>query len=480
VSPPVADPLNAIVQRNGSAAIFLQGSASSGNPLTYTVLSAPTNGTLTGTAPNLTYRPNTNFVGNDHFTFKVNDTLTDSTPATVKISVLTPAGLVINPIWDSTILNDPQAGLITNTISGAILLLESYFADPVTVNINFSEMSSGLGQSSTYISTLAYSSVLSQLQAGAQTTNDTFAVSLLPGGPNNPVNGTSNLRVTLAEGRALGFNLQPPGGQPDSFISLNTSLCNLTRPDLDATKYDLMSVVTHEMDEVLGTSSAIGGSDPSVADLFRYASNGTRTWTTSGDNAYFSLDGTNLLVQYNQNSSGDYGDFWSTGAHTSRVQDAFGTPGASPDPGVELTLLDVIGWNFVYATVNAPLAFQSVSRSGTNIFLGWNSISGRSYQVQYKTDLSSGWNNLGNPVVAAGISTGTQDSIMQGSRRFYRVIMLTQPGLASGFSQSAIGTGLQLNVHSQHPALPGCVITAPVFKCEKICEPVVREIPVSE
>ncbi|MDB6067986.1 MAG: LamG domain protein jellyroll fold domain protein [Pedosphaera sp.] len=55
------------------------------NP-TFTVLSNPTNGTLTGTAPNLTYTPSQSNVF-DSFTFKVNNGFFDSPPATVMIKV---------------------------------------------------------------------------------------------------------------------------------------------------------------------------------------------------------------------------------------------------------------------------------------------------------------------------------------------------------------------------------------------------------
>jgi len=49
-------------------------------------MTAPENGTLTGTAPNLSYNPNTNHVGTDSFTFKVNDTASESNIASVNIT----------------------------------------------------------------------------------------------------------------------------------------------------------------------------------------------------------------------------------------------------------------------------------------------------------------------------------------------------------------------------------------------------------
>jgi hypothetical protein len=57
------------------------------DPLTYTVVTAPLHGTLSGVAPNLTYKPATNYNGTDSFTFKANDGKLDSSTATVSINV---------------------------------------------------------------------------------------------------------------------------------------------------------------------------------------------------------------------------------------------------------------------------------------------------------------------------------------------------------------------------------------------------------
>ena len=67
--------------------ITLTGSDTDGDTLTYSVVNDPTNGTLSGTAPNLTYTPNDNYNGADSFTFTVNDGNTNSAPATVSITV---------------------------------------------------------------------------------------------------------------------------------------------------------------------------------------------------------------------------------------------------------------------------------------------------------------------------------------------------------------------------------------------------------
>jgi len=67
--------------------IALSGTDEDGDSLTYAIAANPQAGTLSGTAPNLTYTPDANFVGDDSFSFTVNDGALTSTAATVMISV---------------------------------------------------------------------------------------------------------------------------------------------------------------------------------------------------------------------------------------------------------------------------------------------------------------------------------------------------------------------------------------------------------
>ncbi len=55
--------------------------------LAFTVTSEPAHGSLSGSAPNLTYEPNSGYVGPDSFQFVVNDGKVDSAEATVEITV---------------------------------------------------------------------------------------------------------------------------------------------------------------------------------------------------------------------------------------------------------------------------------------------------------------------------------------------------------------------------------------------------------
>src|SRR5207253_450129 len=69
-------------------AITLTATDVDGDTLTYAIVSAPAHGTLSGTAPNLSYTPAADFNGADSLTFKVNDGTVDSNTATVAITVV--------------------------------------------------------------------------------------------------------------------------------------------------------------------------------------------------------------------------------------------------------------------------------------------------------------------------------------------------------------------------------------------------------
>jgi autotransporter-associated beta strand protein len=84
---PVATAQSVSTPEDTTKAITLTGTDAEGSALTYTIVTAPTSGTLSGTVPNLTYIPAPNFSGAASFTFKVNDGRDDSAIATVSITV---------------------------------------------------------------------------------------------------------------------------------------------------------------------------------------------------------------------------------------------------------------------------------------------------------------------------------------------------------------------------------------------------------
>jgi len=87
-SPPVARDDNVATDEDSSVSITLTGYDANEDELTYTIVTEPSHGKLSGTVPNVSYTPNPDFSGTDSFTFKVNDKTADSGTATVSITVM--------------------------------------------------------------------------------------------------------------------------------------------------------------------------------------------------------------------------------------------------------------------------------------------------------------------------------------------------------------------------------------------------------
>lgn len=147
---PTANNQSVATNFNTSKAFALTGSDPLGLTLTYSVLTPPAHGNLTGTAPNLTYAPNSGYTGADSLTFKVNNGYVDSPSATVDITVNSPT----NPTAQN------QTVAITFNTPKAIILAAS---DPNNLPLTYSIISgpshgvlSGSAPNMTYTSNTGY------------------------------------------------------------------------------------------------------------------------------------------------------------------------------------------------------------------------------------------------------------------------------------------------------------------------------------
>jgi hypothetical protein len=109
---PLATASTLTVAEDGQAAVVLAGTDTEGDALVYSIVTAPTKGTLTGTPPNLTYRPAANATGADSFTFRANDGALDSAPATVAVTITPQNDAPTAGAVSATVAEDGQVSIV--------------------------------------------------------------------------------------------------------------------------------------------------------------------------------------------------------------------------------------------------------------------------------------------------------------------------------------------------------------------------------
>ena len=106
--------LNDVValDEDSGADVVLRGTDVESAALTFSIVSPPTHGSLTGSAPNVRYVPTENYHGADSFSFRVNDGALDSSVATVNVTVQ-PVNDVPVAVGQDVLLNeDAQADVV--------------------------------------------------------------------------------------------------------------------------------------------------------------------------------------------------------------------------------------------------------------------------------------------------------------------------------------------------------------------------------
>jgi len=303
------------------------------------------------------------------------------------------AGLIINATFDSSITNNPNALAIQSTITLAVSIFENLFSDPITVSILFRYSASDadgspLGRATvsdtiSVVYPIPWNTYIGALRAHATSGNDTMANASLPA-----TALSANVDPSGANGRAIGLNTPTGvsangnvGSGPDfiydGVITLNSSdPFQFTRP-VNSGNYDAQRSTEHEIDEVLGLGSHLngGGSDLEPQDLFSWSSSGTRNLTSSGTR-YFSIDsGTTDIIDFNQDPSGDFGDWLSPPCPQPEphVQNAFACTGQSSDVSAsspEGISLDVIGYTLATQLTNISTR-ASVGTGGSVTIAGF-------------------------------------------------------------------------------------------------------------
>ena len=204
---------------------------------------------------------------------------------------------------------------------------------------------------------------------------------------NNGNDNNKNLQLTRAQAKSLGLVDAQKRGL-DGLIKLNSSVAWDTDSSdgVDADKYDLSTVLTHEIGHALGivsgvdaldflaSTSELTDTDPADVeknkfsyltplDLYRYSEEsadlGVMDLTLGGSEKYFSLDGGQSAITDEQgrgayfstgtlSAGGDgyQGSHWKASATPLGVMNPLLQKGQSIDvSSLDLTLLDSIGWN---------------------------------------------------------------------------------------------------------------------------------------
>src|SRR5262249_53674373 len=102
---PAADPQSLTTSEDSTLPLTLTGSDPDGDPLTFSVMRYPQHGTLTGSAPDLQYKPDHDWNGTDTLEFVTSDGVATSQRATVTIGV--------TPVNDDPVANEDRFATTT-------------------------------------------------------------------------------------------------------------------------------------------------------------------------------------------------------------------------------------------------------------------------------------------------------------------------------------------------------------------------------
>jgi hypothetical protein len=176
-SAPTATSASYSVNLNEATSILLTGTDSEGSNLAFSVVDFPSHGSLSGSAPALTYTPTTDYTGTDSFTFTVNDGVYTSDLATVSILINETGAIAWTAVKNIADVNDIStngtpvwaysfgaAG--TAAVNGVTFIGESNAVGNVDVTTDLKEAYTGYGNSIGTFSTLA-SEYQSILESGA-------------------------------------------------------------------------------------------------------------------------------------------------------------------------------------------------------------------------------------------------------------------------------------------------------------------------
>jgi hypothetical protein len=282
------------------------------------------------------------------------------------------ANIDIIPVFLSSITTSRDAVQIEGAIDSVVNVFHNLYGNNLTITTDFSYTPSAadnlLSTTQNYYD-IPYAAYVNALKADSAAHSEnivlTTAVDNLSNG--NDASGANDIALSGAQMGMLGLG---PASDSTATVNINSNQSFAFRRPVSNSQYDLIGGLEHELDEVLGgggggsTLNSIASScanNPSgffcnklgSLDLYRYSAPAVPSFSvSSAADAYFSINGgvTNI-VAFNQNSSGDFGDFAPPGTGAGQlIQNAFNSTGqdeAYTSLSPEYTMMESIGYNGV-------------------------------------------------------------------------------------------------------------------------------------
>jgi hypothetical protein len=338
--------------------------------------------------------------------------------------------LTFNITYDASVTGLGNAAQVEAAFGAAVQTFESLYTNDSTVNITVYWGNAGpftnisLGASETVlIGTYTYAEVSNALYASRTSAADMSSVASLP--PTDPIANDLWI-VPQAEVKALGLPGVPPHDtSDDGDIGFASNVTYTFDPSNRAvpSEFDFIGVAEHEISEVMGRIAGLGqnGGIYLPYDLFRFTSNGVRSFGIADANVYFSVDNGATVLKYffGEITLGDIQDW-----QTSSPPDAFDAFASMGNEGLlssaDITAVDILGYN-----LNLPTPSLAGAKQGDGSFrLTFTNTPGTASTVLASTNVSipiGSWTVLGTTAEnGAGQFQFTDTQASTNRQRFYR------------------------------------------------------------
>lgn len=305
----------------------------------------------------------------------------------------------INVTFDASVNSAPAA--FKTAVNYVVGILDAAFTNNVTINIKVGWGEVGgrpidagdIGESETAIApSYDFTTITSALLANANSPVQTAADATLPA---TDITNGGVFDIGRAEAKALGLIAHNDPGN-DGWVGFASDADWSYTPNVKGgpTQYYFIGTVEHEITEVLGRHSILGGTGDHYSnaygteDLFRYSASGVRQLQPGGAHStgYFSIDGgaTNLGNWNSDPNNGDLGDWYS----------GFGPAGGGPGPGGNDAYNDFSNSGVIDALTQSDLTVMNV--------LGWNPSEPANIVIDGETYFIASGDTVGHLVVEPG------------------------------------------------------------------------------